>query len=662
MYALRAVVLVPALGWLALAASLAQTPQEPVLRVTANRVQVDAVVTGRQGRHVTDLRAEDFQVFQDGKPQKITQCTYIRTGPEVHRTVAVIVDDLGLSFESVVQIRRALKSFIDEQLQPGDRVAIIRTSGDVGALQQFTSDKRKLHAAAERLRWHVRSRTGICSFQPERPCHLLSVFGVEPEAGRLSALETLERIISVVKGLAQLPGRKSILLFSEYIALASDSEVVEYAPLVERAHQRVLDAATRASAAVYSIDPRGLPVLGNTLRRGSIGSVADVFRGSQVGMGRLAEATGGEFLRDIDDLSIPVRMAMKDQQGYYLLAYPPGASTFDAENGQPKFHKIDVRVKRSGLTVRSHKGFEGVEDQRKTSPPPGSMGALTTALMSPFAGGDIEVGITSIFSNTADQGSFFTALVSVMPGGLTVRREGDGRVVEGDIVRMVVGEDGAEADQTAIAFSTKLSKADYERALKDGLSYRLQEPVKKSGPYEVRVAVRDNATGRIGTASQFVEIPDLQPERVALSGITLQAPGIEGSASQNLRGSAPRIFRQGETVTYRYQILNPKLDKGTRRPTIEAQIRLFRDGKEIRVGKVVSVEAGNDPTRLAAGGDLKIGPDMPPGNYVLQVVVADLLSNVFGADFPRSLSEIRNALRRINGLQRYCLGAASVSC
>jgi VWFA-related protein len=370
MCGIRAVRFVSALGWLALAgACLGQAPQEVKPRVTANLVQVDAVVTGRQGRHATDLKAEDFEIIQDGQPRKVTHCTFIRTGPAVRRTVAVIVDDLGLSFESVARVRRALNRFIDEQVQPWDMVAIIRTSGDVGALQQFTPDKRQLHAAAEGLRWYGRSRAGICSFQSKRPCHLLSVFGVEPEAGRLSALETLERIISVVKGLAQLPGRKSILLFSEYIALPSDAEVSESATAVERAHERLLDAATRASAAIYSIDPRGLPILGYQ-SPASNKPVTVVFRGSQAGMGRLAEATGGEFLRDIDDLSIPIRVAMNDQQGYYLLEYEPDSSTFDDGTGQPKFHKIAVRVNRRGLKVRSHTGFEGIEDKR-TTPAPG---------------------------------------------------------------------------------------------------------------------------------------------------------------------------------------------------------------------------------------------------------------------------------------------------
>src|SRR5713226_9811644 len=64
----------------------------------------------------------------------------------VRRTIAIIVDDLGLSFESVHFVRKALKTFVDEQMQPGDLVAIVRTAGGNGALQQFTTDKTVLYA------------------------------------------------------------------------------------------------------------------------------------------------------------------------------------------------------------------------------------------------------------------------------------------------------------------------------------------------------------------------------------------------------------------------------------------------------------------------------------------------------------------------------------
>src|SRR5229473_6668840 len=175
-------------------------PQKPedieVVRITTNLVQVDAVVTDKNGKVVTDLKPEEVQILEDGKPQKITHFSYnviqsalvtppakpanvdknappappVALKPEqVRRTMAIVVDDLGLSFESTHFVRQALKKFVDEQMQAGDLVAIIRTSGGMGALQQFTSDKRQLYAAVERVKWNSNGRGGISAFAPLEP-------------------------------------------------------------------------------------------------------------------------------------------------------------------------------------------------------------------------------------------------------------------------------------------------------------------------------------------------------------------------------------------------------------------------------------------------------------------------------------------------------------
>src|SRR5207248_3872830 len=131
--------------------------------------------------------------LQDGKPQKITHFSYISTAAaipaptapprvpvkgapppppmklrpdQIRRTVAMVVDDLGLSFESMAQIRGALKKFVDQQMQPGDLVAIIRTGAGMGALQQFTSDKNQLYAAIERVKYNPLGRGGVGAFAP----------------------------------------------------------------------------------------------------------------------------------------------------------------------------------------------------------------------------------------------------------------------------------------------------------------------------------------------------------------------------------------------------------------------------------------------------------------------------------------------------------------
>src|SRR5216684_6015426 len=176
------------------------TPQKPssdedqdVVRITTNLVQVDVVVT-KDGKQVTDLKPEDFEIFEDGKPQRITNFSYIsnvpagasnlaprplprdKNGPpvvaaavrphDVRRTVALVVDDLGMSFESMSQARRQVRKFVDEQLQPNDLVAIIRTGGEVGSLQQFTTDRRLLNSALDHLKWNPCSRTGLYVFPP----------------------------------------------------------------------------------------------------------------------------------------------------------------------------------------------------------------------------------------------------------------------------------------------------------------------------------------------------------------------------------------------------------------------------------------------------------------------------------------------------------------
>ena len=166
-----------------------------MIRLDVNLVQVDAVVTDSKNKHVGTLKAEDFVILQDGKPQKITNFSYIAINKPVaaaapvarcrrmpewtpappHRrrsrrmrsgcTFALVVDDLGLSFTSIAQVHDALRKFVDQQMQPGDLVAIIRTRAGLGVLQQFTSDKNLLHAAIDRVKFAF-GRVGVDSFAP----------------------------------------------------------------------------------------------------------------------------------------------------------------------------------------------------------------------------------------------------------------------------------------------------------------------------------------------------------------------------------------------------------------------------------------------------------------------------------------------------------------
>ncbi len=97
----------------------------------------------------------------------------------------------------------------------------------------------------------------------------------------------------------------------------------------------------------------------------------------------LAQRTGGLFLRNRNDLSTGIERVMQDQQGYYLIGYRPDETTIDAETGRRRLHNLNVKVKRSGMKVRSRAGYMGVSDEDKRSRPRTRAEQLTAALTSP---------------------------------------------------------------------------------------------------------------------------------------------------------------------------------------------------------------------------------------------------------------------------------------
>ncbi len=248
-------------------------------------VRVDVVVVDGKGQVVPDLIAEDFELLQDGARQAITAVAFVRpaaevnagppvaslpsavagaapieslvrTAPIVYRTIAIVVDDLGLSFTSLNPTQRALHRFIDEQRQAGDLVAIIRTGQSQGTLQQYTRDGKRLHAAVDAIRWNSFGRapvSGLTSVEMDplarlRPAEAGPAPGFSGSASpdRLrdvyAALGTFGALRAVVDGAGTLPGRKSVVLISEGVQ-PYDVDVELNLPIEEATRQVIRRAA-----------------------------------------------------------------------------------------------------------------------------------------------------------------------------------------------------------------------------------------------------------------------------------------------------------------------------------------------------------------------------------------------------------------------------------
>jgi hypothetical protein len=217
---------------------------------------------------------------------------------------------------------------------------------------------------------------------------------------------------------------------------------------------------------------------------------------------------------------------------------------------------------------------------------------------------------------------------------LTFSEEPDGwRKATFDVVAVTFDESGNVVDQLGRTDSVRLRGEGYRRVLEHGFVYHLLFPVKKPGAYQLKAALRDHGSGRVGSAGQFVEIPDLKKERLALSGLVVSdvaAPGGGDAAQDDPRaGEASRRFRRGTVMRYNFVIYNARLEKAPREPRLQVQARLLRDGVPVFTGRVQHFILNSPPDlgRLAAGGSITLGADMPPGEYVLQVTVIDLLAD-----------------------------------
>jgi len=679
--------------------STQQPPPAPesddVVRITTNLVQVDAVVTDKNGKIVTDLKPEEVEILEDGRSQKITHFSYyvaqsssnevkantpvdknappapltptILRPEDVRRTIALVVDDLGLSFESINPVRRALKKFVDEQMQTGDLVAIIRTSGGMGALQQFTSDKRQLYAAIERVKYYASGRAGVSAFAAIEP-----QLNGDPGPGMDAANEpdidkanedlnqfredifsvgTLGAVTYVVRGLSELPGRKSILLISDGFRIFSHDDPTRNFRTLQKL-QRLIDEAGRASVVIYTMNATGLQYLGPTAADNfgdrDPSQVAEALSQrstaafeTQEGLEYLARETGGIPIKNTNDLGRGIQRVLEDQKGYYLIGYRPTDSTFYARMGRRPFHHLTLKVKRPGkFNVRMRHGFYGVTDEERPQPRTVAQ-KMVRALVSPFGSTGVHLQLTSLFAVDPKLGSIMRSLLQIDARDLTFTTQPDGSHQSVfDLLALTFGDNGAPIDQIGRTYTVTLTEAEYKRVMREGLIYYVTVPLKKGGAYQLRISLRDPTTEQIGSVSQFIDAPDIKKKRLALSGIVLRAdprsskPTVAAARDEGVQEGNPetspavRHFKQGMLMTYAYYIYNAQVDRANT-PQLVVQARIFRDGKQVFAGSetpyVPSKEA--NLTRLDVVGGILLGADLTPGEYVLQMVVTDQLAN-----------------------------------
>jgi len=694
-------------------------PDDQVVRISTDLIQLDVTVTDKDGKVVTGLGMGDFEIFENGQKQNISSLQFMTksiggatiggnangagakpgervstaaqtplTPGSVRRTIAIVVDDLTMSFGSVYYARRALRRFVEQQMEPGDLVAIIRTTGSVGALQQFTSDKQVLLAAIDSIRWNpLTSEVEALASTGQTAKEVSERFVTESNnvaqlpgqdsSGRLSNMKPHESITQtkardfsdlksanpieagvyaqasigamryIVQGMNDLPGRKLMMLFSDGYEITQDS-TKSRSGAVYQMLQDLVEFANRSSVVVYTFDTRGLKSM-SIQASDSTYEVIDGHRGQkeklrteefkekQDGLVYLAKQTGGQALLDSNDLNGGIQRSLDEQSGYYLLAYLPDADSFDPS--KRRFNKLEVKVKRPGLNVAYRSGFFSTAPPEAQAAIASGQRDLNKALTSPFSANQIAVNASSMFVDEAGGGTQMRSFIHISARDLTFSDAPDGwKTASFDVGAIAFANNGVPVEQKEAEYSIKAKGETLETMMRNGFVYVLTVPIKSPGVYQYRVAVRDKASGKVGSSAQVVEIPDLGKSKLTLSNLFAEnvsmavwqniaagkvgnGPGQVRVPSTLLYDTVLRKFVAGSVLRYGFEVYNAKAEDAM--PKLETQAQILQNKSVIVDGNLNKVDPGTqtDPKHVRVSGAIMLKETLQPGYYLLKLTV-----------------------------------------
>ena len=605
-------VLTPPAAWFVVAAALlaSQTPPSsppagqqaspsapPVTYgVEVTLVEVDAVVTDSEGRIVRDLRKEDFEIFENGRPQQIDRLSFVeipiehaqaRTRPQgppadvktnlqrfEGRLYVLLLDDMQTSPPRARRVKTAARRFVTENLDAGDLAAVVHVSGLGTANQDFTSDTRLLLASIDRFQGRkVRSETLNRIDEYNRRRQLMSGAAapivVDPadakdpeDAARANdARRAFEAIASVGRRLTPVRGRrKALLWFGEAVAYDMfDLSRTQATSVLESARAAVA-AATRANLVIYGVDARGLAGLGEETAQltgvaidpGSSLSASGLqaeLRQSQDNLRKVSIDTGGFAVVNTDEFAHAFERVVMENSAYYLLGYHPSDG-----GGDGTYRKIDVKVKRPGVSVRARSGYLAARHSRE-APPAGAPAPLRDALTSPVPQSALQMAThAAAFKGKGEKASVLvTAEYAAAAFEIPATGASGDRLQASVIAVDPTGAVGG-SDHTSIGLDVKPQTREAMKVLGFRTHSRLEL---RPGRYQLRIA-GTMANGLVGSVHHDIEVPDFTTSAPMMSDlvVTSVVAGLVPTAQMDERlrqvlpapPSASRDFRQDEAI------------------------------------------------------------------------------------------------------------------
>ena len=648
-----------------------QPPQvPPVFRAGINFVRVDVIVSDKNGEPVEDIQQADFEVTEDGTPQKIETFKLvtldggvvdsltdtpktIRTDSDEEmeaarddvRLFAIFLDDYHVRRGASLSVRNQIVQFVETEIGPSDMIGVMyplestssvrmtrNHSAVVQGLRQFLGrkyDYTPKNAFEERYS-HYPTET------VERVRNQVSLSAIKSLVVHMGSLkEGRKALVLVSEGYtnmvppqlrdadAQVPGSGNPNTFNPFAGLddLNEDRAAFMANMDLDADMRELyDAANRNNVAIYTVDPRGLPVFEFDINERVNGqSDARYLASTQDTLRALAENTDGRAIVNRNDLAAGMKQITRDSSAYYLIGYNSSQAPSDG-----KFHEIKVRVKRPGVQVRARRGYWALNREdtaRALAPAPSAPAKPVEAALANLAVASrtsrTSVVRTWIGTSRGEDGRTRVTFVwEPIPAG--------GRTAAGEepawVTLTAVGPDGAPYFRGRVpsvpppAATVGAPPRPPTRVTFDA----------NPGTMQLRVSVEGAASQVLDTDTRDITIPDLTAAHAVLgTPQVFRARTVRDYQLLKADADAIPLPSREFSRTDRLLIRVPAYGPGGTTLVLNARL-LNRAGSAM-----IDLQAGPSPNASEQQIELPLS-GLAPGEYVIEVTAGDEANELVG--------------------------------
>jgi VWFA-related protein len=615
------------------------------------------------------------------------------------RVIFFYVDDLHLAANNLVRARQLLLNYVEKDMRQNDEAGITSASGQIGFLQQLTDNKTVLGAAIERLKIRPyfvsdserpsmteyqalaverNNRDVIDYFVDELMKDLPNLSTIAAPAGmprgraeqhvrdrahtilqQAAAISTnsLSGLETLIRSSSNLPGRKLVFFISDGFFLddhnSNDRDRLRH----------ITSLAARSGVVIYSIDARGLvasltdatsdvaPDPSGRLQRIAGGELVE----SQDAMNALASDTGGRTIFNTNALDAGVTQALQETSTYYLLAWRPERT----EQKSEKFRHLEINViGRPELTVRVRKGFFELErapvtadrqskkpDQKTDEAQEKTAGTqLRAAITAPFPESGLPVSLSLTWTDAPEKRQALNIALQVKGSAISFEGENGKQKAVVDVAGSIYNQEGKAGASFGERLTVTGPTNETDKNISPDLVY-LYPLTLPPGLYQVRVGVRDENNGRIGSAQRWIEIPDTSAHKVVLSSLIVSERTVTQTAAPP-SATLPRNDQLPQDhvtvrVDHRFQrnsflrflvFIYTQLPVGVT-PNIVVQVQILRSDQPVITTSLrkVSTEGIPDLTRLPYAADISL-EHLRSGRYMLMVTAIDRLSKATASE------------------------------